>query len=67
MTDSESETELPDHVGVACAAEAAAIIAIGCVAGLKGLAKMRKEVTSPQSHMILDCYHVTVIPRNHPR
>ena len=44
MTDSEEETELPDHINVACAAEAVAIVAIGCVAGLKGLSKMRKEV-----------------------
>ncbi len=44
MTDSESETEIPDHVGVACAAEAVAIVAIGCVAALRGLSKMRKEV-----------------------
>ncbi len=44
MTDSESDTDLPEHVGVACAAESVAIVAIGCVAGLRGLAKMRKEV-----------------------
>lgn len=44
MTDSEEETELPDHINVACAAEAVAILAIGCVAGLKGLSKMRKGV-----------------------
>ncbi|XP_064397697.1 uncharacterized protein LOC135344431 isoform X2 [Halichondria panicea] len=46
MTDSESDTDLPEHVGVACAAESVAIVAIGCVAGLRGLAKMRKDKPS---------------------
>lgn len=43
-TDSESDYEVDDNYCVAFAAEAAAILAIGCVAGLKGLKKMKKGV-----------------------
>lgn len=46
MTDSESEHEVDENYCVAFAAETAAILAIGCVAGLKGLKKSRKEVSS---------------------
>lgn len=44
MTDSEDEPELDEHINIAHAAECAAIIAIGCVAGLKKIGKMRKGV-----------------------
>lgn len=44
MTDSEEEQEVDEQHSVAFAAEVAAILAIGCVAGLKRLQKMRKDV-----------------------
>ena len=42
MTDSEEEHEIDELHSVGYAAEVAAIIAIGCVAGLRGLSRMRK-------------------------
>ncbi len=42
MTDSEEEYEVDDQHRVGFAAEVACIIAIGCVAGLKGFSKMKK-------------------------
>ena len=47
MTDSESEHEVDENYCVAFAAETAAILAIGCVSGLKGLKKLRKGVSNP--------------------
>lgn len=44
MTDSEPEHEVDENYCVAFAAEAAAIVAIGCVSGLRGLKKIRKGV-----------------------
>ena len=44
MTDSESEHEVDENYSVAFAAEMAAILAIGCVSGLKGLKRLRKGV-----------------------
>ena len=54
MTDSEEETDLIDETKtVAYVAESVCILAIGCVAGLKGLSRMRKGVScrnvSPQN------------------
>lgn len=43
MTDSEEEHEIDELHSVGYAAEVAAIIAIGCVAGLRGLSRMRKK------------------------
>ena len=45
MTDSEPEHEVDETYCVAFAAETAAILAIGCVSGLKGLKKFRKGVS----------------------
>ena len=45
MTDSEEEYEVDEFHRVGFAAEVACILAIGCVAGLKGLSKMRKGVS----------------------
>ena len=45
MTDSESEREVDENYCVAFAAETAAILAIGCVSGLKGIKKLRKGVS----------------------
>ena len=45
MTDSESEREVDENYSVAFAAETAAILAIGCVSGLKALKKLRKGVS----------------------
>lgn len=45
MTDSEEEYEVDEYHRVGFAAEVACILAIGCVAGLKGLSKMRKGVS----------------------
>lgn len=47
MTDSEAEEEyeVDEYHRVGFAAEVACILAIGCVAGLKGLTKMRKGVS----------------------
>lgn len=42
MTDSEEEYEVDEYHSVGFAAEVACILAIGCVAGLKGLSKMRR-------------------------
>lgn len=44
MTDSEEEYEVDEYHSVGFAAEVACILAIGCVAGLKGLSKMRRGV-----------------------
>ena len=44
MTDLEDDIEIEDHMNVGLLAEAAAILAIGCVAGLKGMSRMRKKV-----------------------
>lgn len=44
MTDSEPEHEVDENYCVAFAAETAAILAIGCVSGLRGLKKFRKGV-----------------------
>ena len=44
MNDSDYEYEADDNVNVGLLAEAAAILAIGCVAGLKGISKIRKKV-----------------------
>ena len=46
MTDSEEEYEVDDKHRVGFAAEVACIIAIGCVAGLRGLTRMKKGVVS---------------------
>ena len=43
-SDSEEEEDVEEQFSVAFAAEAVAILAIGCVAGLKGLQKVRKGV-----------------------
>ena len=53
MTDSEEEREIDDKHGVGFAAEVACILAIGCVAGLKGLSKMRKGVKLMQILFII--------------
>ena len=45
MTDSESEHEVDENYCVAFAAETVAILAIGCVSGLKRLKKLRKGVS----------------------
>ena len=45
MTDSESECEVDENYSVAFAAETAAILAIGCVSGLRALKKLRKGVS----------------------
>ena len=42
MTDSEEEYEVDDRHRIGFAAEVACIIAIGCVAGLRGMTKMKK-------------------------
>lgn len=44
MNDSDYEYEPEDYMNVGLLAEAAAILAIGCVAGLKGLGRIRKKV-----------------------
>jgi len=44
ISDSEEEDDAEEQFSVAIAAEAVAILAIGCVAGLKGLQKVRKGV-----------------------
>ena len=44
MTDSEEEYEVDDLHRVGFAAEMACILAIGCVAGLRGLTKMKTKV-----------------------
>ena len=44
MTDLEDDIEIEDHMNVGLLAEAAAILAIGCVAGLKGMSRIRKKV-----------------------
>lgn len=44
MTDSEEEYEVDEYHRVGFAAEVACILVIGCVAGLKGLSKMRRGV-----------------------
>ena len=44
MNDSDYEYEADDNVNVGLLAEAAAIVAIGCVAGLKGISRIRKKV-----------------------
>lgn len=44
MTDLEDDIEIEDNMNVGLLAEAAAILAIGCVAGLKGLSRIRKKV-----------------------
>ena len=44
MTDSEPEHEVDENHCVAFAAESVAILAIGCVSGLRGLRKLRKGV-----------------------
>ena len=44
MTDLEDDIEIEDYMNIGFLAEAAAILAIGCVAGLKGLSRMRKKV-----------------------
>lgn len=51
MTDSEEEYEVDEFHRVGFAAEVACILAIGCVAGLKGLSKMRKGVGEFASHI----------------
>ena len=43
-SDSEEEGDVEEQFSVSFAAEAVAILAIGCVAGLKGLQKVRKGV-----------------------
>ena len=43
-TDSDYEFEIDEQFNVGLLAEAAAILAIGCVAGLKGLTRIRKRV-----------------------
>lgn len=45
MTDSEEEFEVDHEMNVGLLAEAAAILAIGCVAGLKGMSRVRKKVS----------------------
>jgi hypothetical protein len=50
MTDSEEEYEVDEFHRVGFAAEVACILAIGCVAGLKGLTKMRRGVRYKQVH-----------------
>ena len=45
MTDSEEEYETDEFHKVGFAAEVACILAIGCVAGLKGLSKIRRGVS----------------------
>lgn len=50
MTDSEEENDLVDETKtVAYAAETVCILAIGCVAGLRGLGKIRKTVSKIQN------------------
>ena len=49
MTDSEDEHEVDEQCSVACAAESAAIVVLGCVAGLKGMSKARKGVSFVES------------------
>ena len=49
MTDSEEEHEIDEMYSVSFAAESVAILAIGCVAGLKGMQKIRKGVGGPRS------------------
>ena len=44
MTDLEDDIEIEDYMNVGLLAEAAAILAIGCVAGLKGMSRIRKKV-----------------------
>ena len=44
MTDSEEEYEVDEYHRVGFAAEVACVLAIGCVAGLKGLSRMRRGV-----------------------
>ena len=44
-SDSGDEADVEEQFSVAFAAEAVAILAIGCVAGLKGLQKVRKGVS----------------------
>jgi hypothetical protein len=45
MTDLEDDIiDIEDGMNVGLLAEAAAILAIGCVAGLKGLSRIRKRV-----------------------
>ena len=51
MTDSEEEHEIDESISVAYAAEAVAILVIGCVAGIKGLGKVRKGKTVCYIHL----------------
>ena len=44
MTNLEDDIDIEDNMSVGLLAEAAAILAIGCVAGLKGLSRIRKKV-----------------------
>ena len=44
MTDDEDDFGVDPEMNVGLLAEAAAILAIGCVAGLKGLNRVRKKV-----------------------
>ena len=43
-TDLEDDIDIEDNMNIGLLAEAAAILAIGCVAGLKGLSRIRKKV-----------------------
>ena len=61
MTDSEDEPELDEHINVSHAVECAAIIAIGCVAGLKGLGKIRKGVSKVNDNCLSTCTSVQYI------
>lgn len=53
ISDSEEEGDAEEQFSVAFAAEAVAILAIGCVAGLKGLQKVRKGVRQIGLHIII--------------
>ena len=49
MTDSDDDFMVDESMNVGLLAEAAAILVIGCVAGLKGIGKIRKKVRCRRS------------------
>ena len=44
VLDVDDDIEIDDYMNVGLLAEAAAILVIGCVAGLKGMSRIRKKV-----------------------
>ena len=66
MTDSDYEFELDEQLNVGLLAEAAAILAIGCVAGLKGISRIRKKVSETSGYVSLITMHHLVSYSSHP-